>query len=821
MFPNQIPNQINQQNDGNKPPNMGNIGNMGGMPYYPYHFMNQQFQNQMPPNIKQNQPQRSKKEPRKKASIVQVQSTPLNQPMPNPLFPPPPPAQMQSQATELNVNVDYPMKLMNISDDRLDFFCQLFDIPLRGSRQGIINYFMSTTINRLCQNSSKLLNMFFEHFTNINDNLLHLREPKIPRIFNIAVGLRSRYILLQFYQGAPFEFVHLNISPTGTICVGQFVCDGSNIPFGTVKVNESEIKPVNFGEIGQFFLLGPAETINHVSFQLNSTLIDHFYIWFVIQYLIPNHSFAQKFIIERAINAEVDDQNLVRSTICKGCPPFSLSNAIESAFHTGYICCPICNQKITFDQIKIEYITPPGAILSNNNNANSNPNNSNGAMNGFSNLLIGPQNTQISRFNSANSMGMIPMTPPQIGTPQQMQIQQQQPKKSRPKKLTPKTNSTPQPPLPMQMQMQMNMNNMNSINSMNNISSMNGINNISNMSNMNNMNGMNNMNNMPVMKNIHSMNNMMPMKSMGMSNMMNMNVNMNVGMRNPVQMNPPMSMGMMNQPEIKNKPLLSSPPQNSNPIPLVQSGLNPMAPQILNPINSQQPPSQSLPQPQPVPVPASIPSSIHQQNQIPNVTTQTPNQQLPPPQPPQPSQPPQPPLQQDQQPQQQPSKPPKQPKQAKPRKSKNLSQQDENDPQKNAANKNLTKQTKQKQKAKAQSQPPLKADSTSNTPKSGQLIHTSSTPQFIEKQAKPLPIQPPENTEEEEEVIPVDTPEMKKAKTNLNSFLCMSLKCGKNELNWKECVYEKDSELKINDENFHIDEYQNVDDYLDYVDSFM
>ena len=414
MFPNQIPNQIpNQPNDINNTPNMGNMGGMGNMPYYPYHFISQQFPNQMAPTLPQAQvSQRSKKEPRKRASIVQVQSTPLNQQLQNQqisnqLYQPPP--QITTQMQDISGNMDYSMKLMSITDDKLDFFCQLFDIPMQRTRQAVISYFMTTTISRLCQNGFKLLNDFFDFLTSPQDLLIQLREPKIPRIFKPAIGIRSRYILLQFYQGAPFEFSHSAlIAQNGAICVGQFVSDYlNNAPFGSVKINDRDIISVNFGEIGQYFLFGPAENLNHVTFQLNSTLIEHYYVWFVIHYLLPNLSFPSEFINERIPSSDIDDQRLVRTTVCNGCPPFSLSSAVQVAYHSGFISCPTCNQKVKFDQIKVDYnhntnISSNNSILSNGQSSSQSNSNS---INNYSNLIIGgTQSSQISRFNSGKTL---------------------------------------------------------------------------------------------------------------------------------------------------------------------------------------------------------------------------------------------------------------------------------------------------------------------------------------------------------------------------------------------------------------------------------
>lgn len=728
-----FPNQRNQQNDTNKTPNMGSMGNMGNMnniAFYPYHFINQQFPNQIPPNVPPNQvQQRSKKEPRKRANIIQVQSAPLSQPLQNQLYPTPPPPQLQPQSQDSGGNIDYTMKLMSISDDKLDLFCQLFDIPIQHTRQGIISYFMTTTINKLCQSGLNLLNNFFDFLTNPQDLVIQIREPKIPRIFKQAIGIRSRYILLQYYQGSPFEFSHSALLPQNEIiCVGQFISDSlNNAPFGSVKMNDKDLMSVNFGEVGQYFLLGPAENLNSVTFQLNSTLIEHYYVWFVIHYLIPNHSFATDFVRDRTATDESDEQNLVRTSVCNDCLPFSLCAAIEETFHTGFIICPNCKQKVKFDQIKVEYKNNVNPIIT------GFP--SNTGMNNFPNMMISPQSGQISRFNSGNSIGMIPLTPPQINTAQQVQIQpqqqqqQQQQKKPRQKKMNQKTAANqqqPPPQLPIQMPIGLN--------------------------------------SMAVLNNIHGMGNMMQMKNMNMGGMMGMNV----GMRNPVPINSPMNM---------NKSLLSPPQaQNQATIPIVQPTMNTIQNQMINGMNQQTPQ-----------ITNSVQIQIGQ-----NISGPASNQQ-------QPSQ------QQQTQPQQQ-QKSNKQPKQIRRQKS----QGDEND------SKILSKQIKQKQtKAKTQSQPPATIDAQAQQ-NQAQLIHHSSTPQFLDKQNEPLEKVP----EEDDETIIVDTPEMKKAKMAMSGFLCMNLRCTKNEINWKQCVYENDSELQINDENFHIEECHDVDDYLDFVDSF-
>ena len=52
-------------------------------------------------------------------------------------------------------------------------------------------------------------------------------------------------------------------------------------------------------------------------------------------------------------------------------------------------------------------------------------------------------------------------------------------------------------------------------------------------------------------------------------------------------------------------------------------------------------------------------------------------------------------------------------------------------------------------------------------------------------------------------------------------FSCPADRCPRNSsIPIIACLYENDSELQINDENFHIEECHDVDDYLDFVDSF-
>ena len=359
----QIHNQLQKQIQGQMGPNIANqlqnnLNNMipkvpnanepyptlfqgiGNMPTFPFSIQQQKQPHQ--PASKPKKSQGRQKRDNKKTGAINI------------------PYNVAQPIMMDNIPPEYLIILRQMSADKIDFFCRLFEIPYPQPLPDITNAFYCVWFELNKRHKAHLIRRVFEFFsTEEKGKIDQLMDPAIPRLLAKNPHMKSIYKIIQLHE-APFDFtpkdlIH-NPDNQQPIIIGMFISDPLlPPPNGTVKVNDEIVQTLNFGEPFPYYFLSPYiykdGKPNTIHIQITASNSDKAIVWFVIIYTYQNKAFIKEFASSNHLDPECIR---VSTPFCKGCQSFPFNEAIANTCKTGSFSCPHCKKRCLLNDITID-----------------------------------------------------------------------------------------------------------------------------------------------------------------------------------------------------------------------------------------------------------------------------------------------------------------------------------------------------------------------------------------------------------------------------------------------------------------------------------
>jgi hypothetical protein len=250
--------------------------------------------------------------------------------------------------------------LSDLTDDKLEIFCRLFELPGGKRRDERIDVFLSSIYPRILAsnpNASTFLHFFVGQMRSTPEVLAKIRDPPLPIVFVKLRGCRPSFRFFPL-NAAGFDLTTVlkERRPEVSLIGSWFVLGGSP-PNTPIYLDRAETPAVSFGGSDAFYLLSPEGTAPP-KIQINfRTQPSSYLTWFVIQPVEkkPTADLLKELapVLPRATEATL----FAKTPYCKGCL-FVVADVITEICKTGIGRCPTCGGPVTLSELIYEVKTP-------------------------------------------------------------------------------------------------------------------------------------------------------------------------------------------------------------------------------------------------------------------------------------------------------------------------------------------------------------------------------------------------------------------------------------------------------------------------------